>query len=488
MSNALKPEGAPLEEALEGRLPVLPSERIYDRYGALLWTTAVLSAASYAYLVGGALASFGNTRLSIAGYLIGLIVGEVVVVTCAGVPSYRSGVDTVDAAKSALGTRGSVLVLLSVLATCLGWAYVLVAMSAESASSFVQAVQGNGSRREEVFVVAVALLLLAAVWLLASRGPAAMARLSSICAPAQIAVAVGLMSVLVYRYGAVSLWQKSGATAIGSPRLLPIAYGIELGFDNALSLLPYIGGLTRLVRHRRHLVGPTVIGSGIVGAWVIAAVAALATNATGLTDPAAWILSLTGPFAGAVIVTFLLVANIGTLVVQVYVAGVAAQQIRWIAGLPWKWVLALAIAPGVLLAFRTQWLLAHVATWLGYNGVIFVGMAAVLFTDYYVVRREQIELAHLFARPGQGAYWYAAGVNWVAMAIIAGASVVYMMMFDPITFAVKPVFRFAGAGIPVVLASAILYWALMNTVQRFARVPSRGAEVRAADNFLNVGL
>ena len=95
-----------LEEALEGRLPVLPAERIYKRYGSLLWTTAVLSAASYAYLVGGALASFGNTRMSIAGYLVGLIVGEVVVVLAAGVPSFRSGVDTIDAAKSALGIRG----------------------------------------------------------------------------------------------------------------------------------------------------------------------------------------------------------------------------------------------------------------------------------------------------------------------------------------------------------------------------------------------
>jgi nucleobase:cation symporter-1, NCS1 family len=171
----------------------------------------------------------------------------------------------------------------------------------------------------------------------------------------------------------------------------------------------------------------------------------------------------------------------------VYVAGVAAQQVRWIAGLPWKWVLALAIAPGVLFAFRTQWLLAHVATWLGYNGVIFVGMAAVMFADYYFVRREQVELAHLFARPGQGAYWYAAGVNWVAMAVIASSSVVYMMLFDPITFAVQPVFRFAGAGIPVVLVSAILYVSMMSAVQRIAGRPTAHGEGHAEAS-LEVGL
>ena len=456
----------PLEEALEGRLPVLPAERIYQKYGALLWTTAVLSAASYAYLVGGALASFGNTRLSIAGYLVGLIAGEVVVALAVGIPSYRSGVDTVDAAKSSLGTRGAALVLLSVLATCLGWAYVLVAMTAEGAGSLVQMARGAAGAREEWIVGGVSWLLLAIVWALAKRGPAAMARLSAICAPGQIAIAVGLLGLLLYKYGASALWVKSGASDPEAGRLLPIAFGVELGFANALSVLPYLGGLTRLVRHRRHLVGPTVVGSGIVGAWLIAMVAALATATSGESEPATWILHLAGPMSGTVIVAFLLIANIGTLVVQVYVAGVAAQQIRWMAGLPWKWVLAIAVAPGAILAFKTRWLLGQVATLLGYNGVMFVGMAGIMFADYFLIQRQRVQVPHLFASSAQGAYWYAGGVNWIAMSVIAGAGALYLAMFNPISMAVHPAFRFAGAGIPSVLLAALVYWGAMSAKRR----------------------
>ena len=474
---------APLEEALEGRLPVLPTERIYGSFGTLMWTTAVLSAASYAYLVGGALASFGNTRLSIAGYLIGLIVGEVVVAVGVGIPSYRSGVDTVDAAKSALGTRGATLVLLSVLATCLGWAYVLVAMTAEGASSLLQVATGAAAQRHQYIVVGVALALLAVVWVLARRGPAAMARLSAVCAPGQIAIAMGLMAILLYRYGAHVLWLKSGPIDPRAGRLLPIAYGVELGFANALSLLPYLGGLTRLVRHRRHLIGPTVIGSGIVGAWLIATVAAFATAVSGMADPATWILSLLGPLMGSAVVGFLLVSNIGTLVVQIYVAAVAAQQVRWVAGLPWKWVLTLAIAPGALFAFRTQWLLAQVATWLGYNGVIFVGMAGVLLADYFLVRRQHVEIAHLYAVQRQGIYWYVGGVNWIAMLVIGAAAALYMTIFDPITFNARPEFRFAGAGIPTVFLAALTYWIAMWGAKQLAARSSKGPPSSASAVF-----
>lgn len=472
-----------LEEALEGRLPVLPAERIYKRYGSLLWTTAVLSAASYAYLVGGALASFGNTRMSIAGYLVGLIVGEVVVVLAAGVPSFRSGVDTIDAAKSALGIRGAGLVLVTVLATCLGWAYVLVAMTAEGAGRLLRVVGGHPLLQpDRTVVVVAALVLIVVVWALARRGPATMERLSSICAPWQIAIAVGLFVLLVRHYGWTTLWARSGAPAgdMSTGRLLPLADGIELGFANALSLLPYLGGLTRMVRHSHHLTGPTVVGSGIVGAWIIATVAALAVAASGSSDPTEWILVLSGPLVGSAIVAFLLIANVGTLVVQVYVAAVGARQIGWVARLPWAWVLVIALAPGALLAFRTHWLLGQVATWLGYNGVMFVGMAAVLIADYFVIRRQQVELAHLYARPGQGRYWYHGGVNWLGVAVIVAAAALYMYLFDPITFRSQPMFRFAGAGIPTVLCAALVYACGAMLVGRSRRRMGRPASVNGA--------
>jgi nucleobase:cation symporter-1, NCS1 family len=453
-----------LQEAQAGRLPVLPHERIYGSYGSLLWTTAVLSAASWAYLIGSAFPAFGNTWLSIIGYLAGLIIGEVIVVLAVGMPAYRYGLDAVDVSKAALGTRGSVLLLIAVLAASIGWAYVLVAMTARGVGHLAQVSLVPGAPVSEPTVDAVAIVLLVLVWYLARRGPAAMERLSRLCAPGQMVIALLVLILLLTAYGSSALAGHGAPAnqAVTTDPLAQLAYAAEFGFDNALGVLPFLGGLTRLVRHKHHVVGPTVVGSGIVGAALVAAVAALAADVTGDQDPITWMIKLAGPVMGSLMVVFLLVANLGTLVVLVYVAGVAIQQIRLMAALRWQWVIALTLLPGVVVAFHTEWLLDHVMTWLAYNGVMFVGVAAVMFTDYYCLRGQRLSVPDLFAKPPQGAYWYRGGVNWVAIAVLGAAAALYLSLFDPVSLRIHWAFRYAGAGIPSVIAASIVYYAAMR--------------------------
>jgi NCS1 family nucleobase:cation symporter-1 len=475
-----------LQEALAGRLPVLPDERIYRSYGSLLWTTAVLSAASWAYLIGSALPAFGNTWLAIIGYLVGLIIGEVVVVFAVGIPCFRYGVDPIDVGKAALGSRGSVVLLISILAASLGWAYVLVAMTARGIGRLAQLAHGPSQTQavSEPLVVVVAISLLVLVWVLTRRGPAAIEHLSRICAPGQIIVAFTILLLMLAKFGppAVSGRAMLAAPAITDDPLAQIAYAAEFGFDNALGVLPFLGGLTRLVRFKRHLLGPTVIGSGIVGASLVASVAALAASFASTTDPTTWMLQLMGPGIGSAMIGFLLIANIGTLAVLVYVASIAVQQVRAVAGVRFDWIVALTLVPGVVCAFRTEWLLAHVMTWLAYNGVMFVGLAAVMFADYYAVKRQRLRVADLFATPRQGAYWFRGGVNWVAIAVLSGAGAMYLTLFDPISLKVHPLFRYAGAGIPTVVIAALVYLISMRllgrTVSTRSKAPADGDPIK----------
>ncbi|HEX4241973.1 MAG TPA: cytosine permease [Steroidobacteraceae bacterium] len=474
-------------QALDGRLPVLAHERIYGSYGSMLWTTAVLSAASWAYLIGSTFPSFGNTRLVILGYLIGLLIGEVLAVFAVGIPSFRYGVDTVDAAKASLGSRGAVVLLVMVLATSLGWAYVLMAMTARGVGRLVSAAASRDAPVDEHLVIASALGLLLLVWCLARRGPAAMERLSKICAAGQILIALIILGCVV------SLQRMSPPLAHGgypahpitTDPLTQIAYGVEFGFDNALTMLPFLGGLTRLVRHRRHIVGPTLIGSAILGAWLVAAVAALAAGVVTGSDPTIWIVELMGPAVGSVVVGFLLVANLGTLVVLVYVASVAVQQARPVAALRWDWIIGLTLLPGAIFAFRTEWLLARVMTWLAYNGVMFVGLSAVLMTDFFFLKSQRIRVSHLFASPGKGIYWYAGGVNWIAMGAIVVCAGIYLALFDPISLHVHPLFRYVGAGIPAVLLGSMTYYLAMRLLPAGPREPDPGHSKREA---IQVGL
>ena len=244
-------------------------------------------------------------------------------------------------------------------------------------------------------------------------------------------------------------------------RLTQLTYAVEFGVCNSLGMIPYMGGLSRLVRSVRHLVSPSVLGYAVFGAFVIAAVGALATAGTGQADPADWIPIVAGVRGGTLLFAVMLAANLGALVTQIYLAGVSVQQIRAFARLPWSVVVAVVLIPAVFVTFNTRWVIDHVMNWLAYNGVLFVGLGAVLFVDFFVLRREQVVPAQLFAAQRGQYYWFWGGVNWVAVVVVAGGTGVYLWLFDPLTLRAGVWFRYAGAAVPTVVISSLAYYLVM---------------------------
>ena len=455
-----------VREALSGRLPILSTERIYDTYPSFLWTCTTFSAATWAFLVGGFLPFVGNTKLFIVGYLCGLILGMVPVTLSSGMASYRYGVDPIDAAKASFGVRGIILPLFGLLATLLGWTYVLVAMTARGAGNVIQTVRSSSEATGEPFVIALALLTLVVVWLLASKGPWLFERLSHYIAPGHIIVTVTMLVILLVKFGPAELWSANipADQILTEDPVKGFAYAVEFGVANALTWWPVMGGLTRLVRRRSHIVGPSVIGVGILGQAFLATVAALAAVTAGTPDPTIWMIQLGGPILGTAIMTFVLVANIATMVIGVYLAGVSIQQIKPLTRLRWDLLVALLLLPGVYFAFRTEWLLSVVPTWLTYNGVMFVAITGITFVDYFVLRAQKLDPAHLFAASSQGKYQFWGGFNWAAVLVVIASIAFYLAMYDPVTLATNEYFRYFGAGLPAILLAGIAYYVLMRAV------------------------
>jgi cytosine/uracil/thiamine/allantoin permease len=228
--------------------------------------------------------------------------------------------------------------------------------------------------------------------------------------------------------------------------------------------VPFFGGIARLIHKRKHVITPCVLGVGVIGAGFTAAVGALASVATGSSEPAEWVVRTAGSGLGTVIVIVLLLANLGTLVSFFYLAGVSVQQIRFFARMRWDVIVALLLLPGVFVAFETDWLIAHVMNWLAYNGAMFAGIAGVLFTDYLLLRRQHIMPAHLFVKTSESAYWYWGGVNWVAIGAVVLGVASYLSFFNPMTLAVSGSFRYVGATMPSLLLCIVAYYAVMRLV------------------------
>ena len=336
---------------------MLPSMRPYSGFLSFLFTSASLGCASYAYLVGASLATIGPTWVAIIGYWLGTVIAMALVVLAVGIPSFRSGLDTVDAAKAALGIRGALIFMLGIVFSCVGWGNVLIAMTARSGGVLVGMFAASGTAKvgaNEGVVVAIALGLTLCIWWLTSKGPQVVATLTSWCVPGQALVAFSLLILLFTRYsaGTVLHAQVADGQIVTPDRHLQWTFAIEFGLNNGFTMTPFLGGLTRLVATRRILVTPPILGYAS-GAAFISGVAALATAVSGTTDPLTWLTIVAGNGFGALIMVFLMIANIGALVALIYLGGISIQQIGPLSRLPWKVTIGLLLLPSVAVAFRT---------------------------------------------------------------------------------------------------------------------------------------
>lgn len=454
------------QEALSGRLPILSGERVYSKYVTFLWTCTAFGAATWAFLVGSYLPYVGNTVAGTLGYAAGMLIGMVPVTLAAGFPSHRYGTDTIDAAKAVFGTRGILLPMVGLLVTIAGWTYVVMALTARGAGNVIQQVRGSSQPPNEILVIGVALTLLVVVWAIASKGPWLFERLSNYIAPGHMVITVIMLAILLVKFDGAALFSINvpPSEAYTEDKSQAFAYAVEFGVANSLTWWPVLGGLSRLVKRPKQIMGPSVLGIGVLGAAFISAVAAFAGAAYGTADPTIWIIQLGGRVFGSLLMAFVLTANIATMVIMTYLGAVSIQQLRFLARIRWDIVIALILLPGVIFAFRTEWLLEKVIQWLTYDGVIFVGITAIGIVDYFILRRQQHDVDGLFAKSNAGPYWFWGGVNWIAVIVSIGAAALYLWVYNPITLATQPVFRYLGAGIPVMLIAGATYWLLTKLI------------------------
>lgn len=455
------------QEALSGRLPVLAGNRVYKTYGSFLWTCCAFSAATWAFLIGSYLPFVGDWRLGVMGYVIGLIIGMALVSLASGVPSFKYGTDPIDSAKSSFGYRGIVIPLFGLMATLVGWSYVVEALTARGAANIAATLTGSeltGGNHEHL-VIAVALAALVLVWAVTCKGPKFFERLNGYIGPLHMLITLVMFGILVEKFGLHTLWttQVAADQMVSHDPVQGLSLAVEFGVSNAMTWWPVMGGLTRLVKHKNHVMGPSIIGVGILGAAVVSTVAALAAISAGTYDPTVWMIAVGGKVFGTIVMCIVLTANIATMVVMMYLAGVSIQQVKIFARMKWELLLALLLLPGVYFAFETEWLLSQVMSWLSYNGVMFVGITGITLIDYFVLRREQLDAPSLFAtRNSHYAYW--GGVNWAAVVISVVAVIGYLALYNPVTSAMSPWFKYLGASIPVVALSAFAYYLAVRLI------------------------
>ncbi len=453
----------PLEEASGSRIPVQSHDRIYTGLGNILFTGIAMGSASYGYLVGASLIALGTTWIVLMGYALGLVIGTAITALAASLISYRMGIDSVDASKAALGIRGSLIVVFGIIVVPLAWANVTLAMTTVGIGALIHA-RTVAVMADSWMIPVVGLLIVLLTWTLLRKGAQMMERITLYSSVIQIAVVAVVLWFIATRFDILAALRANSTPtgALQADRLLQLTYGIEYGVANALALFPTFGGLARLTKYRRHLVGPWVLGYGLIGCMLTTIAGALAAILTRSGELSEYFIGVTGASVGVVLLTLIQIANMGTLLVNLFVCALGLQQVSALARLHWRDVVTAVVLPSIAVAFCTHWLLNQVIAILAYGGVIFVGVTAVVGVDYFILRKQEISLEHIFVPTARGRYWFWGGYNWVAVAVILGSCVLYLVLFDPVTLRVYGPFRWVGASIPSVTATALAYYILMR--------------------------
>jgi hypothetical protein len=301
--------------------------------------------------------------------------------------------------------------------------------------------------------------VVAVAWVLLKRGASFLEHVNNVVAPLLLLLALMLLFLLAARVGPASLW-TGALPASGRMSLYPhltLVTAIELGIGVSFGNWPFMGGLLRLVRYRRHVVTAPMLGMGVVGIGFGASVAAMMAVCLPGDDPILWILNLGGPGLGSGVVIVMLAGNVAVVGLLSYFAAIAIQQIKLIEKLPWSAIVGLTLVPSVVATFNIEATLSAVIAFANYQGMLMVGIAAVCTADYLILRRQRLAIAQLFVAGPAGAYWFWHGINWIALGGVIASAAVYRWLYDPATLASASGFRYLGASLPAYLIGCAVY-------------------------------
>jgi NCS1 family nucleobase:cation symporter-1 len=343
----------------------------------------------------------------------------------------------------------------------IGWILVLVGFTGNAISRFSDETLGARASQASIGIVSLAFVALCAV--IAMTGPRIFARVYSWVSPLMIVLVLVLLGALIAEYGVGGLFDLRPAEEYALPGREGFALGVELGVGIGFAYWISMGAMYRLVKSPRMAIQGSMIGWALMTVPVIG-VAILSALAVGSDDPTVWMYDLAGDWGGAAALLFILAANISSTVLMLYIALIAVQQLRLAARVPSWIVIVVMCLPCIWVAFWPAKLFDWYPTFLYYNGVLIAPTVAVLTVDYFILRRQQIDVRHIFTwKPGTR-YWFWGGVNWVGIVVVAIGFGFYNLLYNPVTAEYTNLFTYITASIPTVILCGALYWAAMRWI------------------------
>ena len=396
--------------------PVPPERRTLRPFDfAILWGDL---AVSLLVMVAGSLLVPGlGTQQAILAVVVGTALGAVLL-SLAGIAGSDTGVPTMVALRGPLGVRGSFLASGLNILQLVGWAALEIIIMAQAAKELSAEYLGfSGYYFWLLFFGAVGTLM-------AMGGPIVVVRqfLQRFGVWIVIAASAWLTYHLFDAYDVGELWRRDGAG--GWPNFFQ---GMDVVVALPVSWLPLVCDYSRFARRSVPAAIGTYIGYAIFNAWffILGLMYVQALQADPTTFVSALVEMLLPLALGWLALIVLLFGETDEAFANIYSTAVSTQNL--LTRIRQRY-LALAVG-AIVIVVAISIDLVQYESFLLLIGGVFVPVFGIFLADYFLLRRRRYQVEQLFARGGP--YWYASGVNYIAI-------VVWVCGFFLYAFAAQP--------------------------------------------------
>ena len=444
-------------EATFGSLPVTRDERVWN-FADFTWVNVGLAIATWAFLVGGATASLVGFADGLLAMVIGNAIGVVIMLLASVVASQRYGVEQYTVLRSVFGFGGVALIVFTViLFTEMGWSSLLSVMFGRAVSQVSNEALGTSIDPSGLAVTAFALVAIVAAWVILTKGPLTIRFFNRVVAPGLAVLTVGML-VLIFTETSWSQLLDAAPLAPFEDDRLNFALAVEFNLGVGFSWWPVMGSLARLTTTPRAAMWPAFIG--LFGGTILAQAVGMAAALTlGDSDPTVWMVPLGGAWLGALALVFVAFANLTSLASIVYSTCLALRQAggHFLTGVPWPWLCAgFFVLPGIL-AFFPGLLYDQFLLFVTWTGAFLAAICGTVIADYFLLRRQRIELRGLYGHGAASPYHFTGGFNVAALLSMGLGALTYVLLYNPQTLETRSAFNLLTASVPAVVVAAVAH-------------------------------
>ena len=442
-----------IKESQFSTLPVTNGERSLGLLDSSLINIG-WGIATWCFLTGGLLALLVDFKTAVIISFVGNTLGVILASLASTIPSTKYGIDTYTSIISFLGKNGMKIILAIFLITNIGWVVVLASMIARSCQNIYEAVAGKippGWTFPTITIIAVLL-----TWWLVVKGPSALKIMNRIMVPGLLIVVVIMIISLILRYDLETI-VNSKAIDPYEGSLLNIIFVFELCLGAGLSWWPGLGALGRLNKTSPSSFWGNVIGLSFA-CVAMNVLSAAAAYSIGGSDPTTWMIPLGGVTLGIIALIFVILANMTSNSFVMYNTCLGLKQFNIFSNKKWIIVSGSFAVSVIIISFFPDFVYGNYQMLLNFCVALFGPLSVLQLLDYYVFRKQTINLRSIYNKTNTSDYYYIMGVNWAAVIIFILSIVTYCVILNPVTWACSSIFTITTASIPSMVICFITYY------------------------------